>query len=184
MVKVLLMDITLINKSTEEILALARSHKNEGQCGKASSFYFLLFHKDDELSLLYKHEFIEIFKTWTENLISQELLEEFSSYLETTLSLCQPIKTDVLLVASEKLVKYDYIIQAKRLLMSCNCKSSNSLDVKENIEQINNYLVPRWHFRMLNDKKRNLSYFLALKKAYECGSHSVIDIGSGTGLLR
>ena len=46
-------------------------------------------------------------------------------------------------------------------------------------------LVPRWHFPMLNDVTRNASYARAITNVVaripDC---TVLDIGSGTGLLR
>lgn len=50
-------------------------------------------------------------------------------------------------------------------------------------ENISNYLIERWHFRMLNDTQRNCKYQLALKKALGDKPKSVLDIGTGTGLL-
>jgi len=44
-------------------------------------------------------------------------------------------------------------------------------------------MIDRWHFRMINDKKRNLAYFLALQKAFDGNYVNLLDIGSGTGLL-
>jgi type II protein arginine methyltransferase len=43
-------------------------------------------------------------------------------------------------------------------------------------------IIPRWHFEMLNDEKRNAAFEAALSKAI---THDtiVLDIGSGTGLL-
>ena len=46
-------------------------------------------------------------------------------------------------------------------------------------------IIPRWHFHMLNDFVRNSSYARAISEAVACiPDCSVLDIGSGTGLLR
>jgi tetratricopeptide (TPR) repeat protein len=42
--------------------------------------------------------------------------------------------------------------------------------------------VPAWHFPMLNDQSRNDAYEKAIKKAVK-GNHTVLDIGTGSGLL-
>ncbi|TDD95329.1 methyltransferase domain-containing protein [Actinomadura rubrisoli] len=42
--------------------------------------------------------------------------------------------------------------------------------------------VPRWHFAMLNDGERNSALVAALKRRVPAGA-SVLDIGSGSGLL-
>lgn len=56
-------------------------------------------------------------------------------------------------------------------------------EAKENFYRVANWLVERWHFLMLNDHGRNHKYQLAIKKAVEGGCSSVLDIGTGTGIL-
>ncbi|KAG8453962.1 hypothetical protein GDO86_000549 [Hymenochirus boettgeri] len=56
-------------------------------------------------------------------------------------------------------------------------------EAKENFYRVANWLVERWHFIMLNDKKRNLMYKGAIQKAIQNGCQTVLDIGTGTGLL-
>ncbi|KAG8518373.1 Protein arginine N-methyltransferase 9 [Galemys pyrenaicus] len=56
-------------------------------------------------------------------------------------------------------------------------------DAKENFYRVANWLVERWHFIMLNDTKRNTIYNAAIQKAVCLGSKSVLDIGTGTGIL-
>jgi len=43
-------------------------------------------------------------------------------------------------------------------------------------------LIPRWHFAMLNDERRNAAFRAALQ-AIVRPEHAVLDIGTGTGLL-
>jgi len=53
-----------------------------------------------------------------------------------------------------------------------------------NFENICCHLVERWHFSMLNDKRRNIAYKFAIQKAIKSGYNTVLDIGTGTGILR
>ena len=55
---------------------------------------------------------------------------------------------------------------------------------RENLENICSHLVERWHFRMLNDVRRNKMFRAAIENAALSGFHTVIDIGAGTGILR
>lgn len=57
-------------------------------------------------------------------------------------------------------------------------------DAKENFYRVANWVVERWHFIMLNDANRNLLYQKAIEKAVCSGCRSVLDIGTGTGILR
>ncbi|KAK3923299.1 Protein arginine N-methyltransferase 9 [Frankliniella fusca] len=51
------------------------------------------------------------------------------------------------------------------------------------IQSIYNKHVERWHFRMLNDCCRNDAYYHAIVHRIQEGYSSVLDVGSGTGLL-
>lgn len=59
----------------------------------------------------------------------------------------------------------------------------------ESLENTKSFIVDRWHFRMLNDKQRNVAYDTAIRRAVSsfiarCGRPpTVLDIGAGTGLL-
>ena len=57
--------------------------------------------------------------------------------------------------------------------------------LKEDLRNMHGVMVPRWHFIMLNDKARNGAYFRAiLHRVRTLPDCSVLDIGSGTGILR
>ncbi|XP_077984857.1 protein arginine N-methyltransferase 9-like [Glandiceps talaboti] len=54
---------------------------------------------------------------------------------------------------------------------------------KDNLNNVSSALVERWHFKMLNDKVRNQAYKVAIEKAVQNGFDTVLDIGTGTGIL-
>ncbi|KAG7333719.1 hypothetical protein KOW79_002126 [Hemibagrus wyckioides] len=56
-------------------------------------------------------------------------------------------------------------------------------EAKENFYRVANWLVERWHFLMLNDNGRNRKYQLAIQRAVQDGCRTVLDIGTGTGIL-
>jgi type II protein arginine methyltransferase len=56
-------------------------------------------------------------------------------------------------------------------------------EARENFYRVANWLVERWHFLMLNDRGRNQKYQQAIQKAVERGCNTVLDIGTGTGIL-
>lgn len=70
----------------------------------------------------------------------------------------------------------------RRILTDINF---DCLSAKESLQTLYEVIVPRWHFVMLNDVTRNSAYSHAIANAVgsipDC---SVLDIGSGTGLLR
>lgn len=56
-------------------------------------------------------------------------------------------------------------------------------EARENFYRVANWLVERWHFLMLNDHGRNRKYQQAIQKAVQSGCCTVLDIGTGTGIL-
>lgn len=51
------------------------------------------------------------------------------------------------------------------------------------VNRLQRKLIPRWHFAMLNDSERNECFDRALRQAIGESRCSVLDVGSGTGLL-
>lgn len=68
------------------------------------------------------------------------------------------------------------------LQYASECDKSNLICVR-NMNQIKDMLVSRWHFRMINDYKRNNAYREAILKHISNGYDIILDIGTGTGLL-
>uniref|UniRef100_A0A8C6U3S4 Protein arginine methyltransferase 9 n=1 Tax=Neogobius melanostomus TaxID=47308 RepID=A0A8C6U3S4_9GOBI len=56
-------------------------------------------------------------------------------------------------------------------------------EARENFYRVANWLVERWHFLMLNDHRRNQKYQQAIERAVQSGCSTVLDIGTGTGIL-
>ncbi|XP_060531585.1 protein arginine N-methyltransferase 9-like [Cylas formicarius] len=72
---------------------------------------------------------------------------------------------------------------ARRYLdMAVNC-SKNYLPAQKNLMQCKWEQMPRWHFKMLNDKNRNMAYYKAVTNVIDKGFTNVIDVGAGCGLL-
>lgn len=59
-----------------------------------------------------------------------------------------------------------------------------NLSAYQSLQNLKNKRIKKWHFRMLNDSSRNLSFKKAIR---DCGKNGdkldLIDIGAGTGLL-
>lgn len=59
----------------------------------------------------------------------------------------------------------------------------NFMPAERNLQNALSMAVDRWHFPMLNDKRRNNAFENAIWKRIAQGYDSVLDIGTGTGLL-
>lgn len=73
--------------------------------------------------------------------------------------------------------------EAKAFFEQAYQNDRKNLQAYQNLENIKNKMA-RWHFRMLNDSARNLSFKKAIQFCIrKQGKVHVMDIGSGTGLL-
>nr|CAD7450028.1 unnamed protein product [Timema bartmani] len=60
---------------------------------------------------------------------------------------------------------------------------SDFLPALKNLQSCCNLAVERWHYRMLNDNRRNQGFRSAITRAVGQGFNTVLDIGCGTGIL-
>ena len=76
--------------------------------------------------------------------------------------------------------------QAKFFLGTALATEPEYLVAREKLRVLSEQVVNRWHFQMLNDVQRNSAYSRAIQLALQtCTPHcNVLDIGSGTGILR
>jgi len=106
------MNVTTSN--VQSILNTARKHKRKNKYGKASSYYLWLFQNENNYCSSLKLEFLEIFTNWSATLMQIDTLKSFFSYLETCLMVCQPIKNEILLAATEVLFNFENVLEAKK----------------------------------------------------------------------
>ena len=75
--------------------------------------------------------------------------------------------------------------QAQLLLEMAMEVDPDCLSAKENLRTMFDRIVNRWHFLMLNDVARNSAYYEVIQRAIDfIPDCRMIDIGSGTGILR
>ncbi|CAG9864567.1 unnamed protein product [Phyllotreta striolata] len=72
---------------------------------------------------------------------------------------------------------------ARRYLEKAFRVNKNYLPAEINLMHVKWHQMPRWHFRMLNDKARNEAYKAAIESVTAKGYKNVVDIGAGCGLL-
>lgn len=78
----------------------------------------------------------------------------------------------------------ELVEEAIKCFRKCVAIDKWNLQAIRKLENSCNIAVERWHFRMLNDKARNEAFRKAIIKKVRDGYRDVLDIGTGTGLLR
>ncbi|BES94561.1 Ribosomal protein L11 methyltransferase (PrmA) [Nesidiocoris tenuis] len=81
-----------------------------------------------------------------------------------------------------QLYRFNHLIESRRYFRKACEINPSYLAAFRNWQNVTNVLVERWHFRMLNDTLRNETFRKAISKRVDENS-TVIDIGTGTGLL-
>ena len=129
-----------------------------------------------------EEDFIIALRHWTDILERHGELDKLMVCLQEALKL-YPRSENILVNTGASLIKAGITDEAASCFRRALQVNPGSIRAKENLENVANLLVERWHFRMLNDKKRNLAYKRAIAKAISQGHDVVLDIGSGTGIL-
>ena len=150
--------------------------------GDAMAHLVFLTNVEPSSKEVLEEDFIVALRHWTDTLERHGELDKLMVCLQEALKL-YPRSENILVNTGASLIKVGFTDEAASCFRRALQVNPGSIRAKENLENVANLLVERWHFRMLNDKKRNLAYKQAIAKAISQGHDVVLDIGSGTGIL-
>ncbi|XP_054370540.1 protein arginine N-methyltransferase 9 isoform X2 [Molothrus aeneus] len=151
--------------------------------GTAYAHYLLVLNLAPELKTTVKETFQFTLFKWAEELDSLARIQDLFNCYEQALEL-YPNDEVICNSMGEHLFRMGFRDEAAGYFHKAVKLNPDFADAKENFYRVANWLVERWHFIMLNDAKRNLTYLRAIQNAVHSGSKSVLDIGTGTGILR
>lgn len=152
------------------------------QYGDALAHMVFLANVEPSAKEVLEEDFVVALRHWSEVLERHGELEKLMVCLQEALKL-YPRSEVVLINTGANLLKLGFTDEAASCFRRALHVNPTSIRAKENLENISNLLVERWHFRMLNDKKRNAAYKQAISNAISQRHDIVLDIGSGTGIL-
>ncbi|XP_026886028.2 protein arginine N-methyltransferase 9 [Electrophorus electricus] len=167
---------------------VSRSLQSAQQCllhrdyGTAYVHYLLVLH----LAPLLKHVAADSFRftlfKWASELDSLGRIQDLFNCYEQALEL---FPDDEVIVNSmgEHLFRMGFRDEAAAQFHRALKLRPDFPEARENFYRVSNWLVERWHFLMLNDRGRNRKYQLAIQRAVREGCSTVLDIGTGTGIL-
>ena len=147
-----------------------------------------LSHVIDRLNLSrHLHCTREVGETSSTNISSHGLTSDQLLFSQISESMCSTFagEADAMTMLGVKCLDEGVYNQAEFFLRVALEADSDYLGAKENLRVLFDRMVNRWHFHMLNDVQRNSAYFRAIHRVVKSIPNcSVLDIGSGTGILR
>ncbi|NXD08118.1 ANM9 methyltransferase, partial [Nothocercus nigrocapillus] len=150
--------------------------------GTAYAHYLLVLSLAPELKATVKETFQFTLFKWAEELDSLARIQDLFNCYEQALEL-YPNDEVICNSMGEHLFRMGFRDEAAGYFHKAVKLNPDFADAKENFYRVANWLVERWHFIMLNDTKRNLTYLKAIENVVRSGCKSVLDIGTGTGIL-
>ncbi|XP_068024121.1 protein arginine N-methyltransferase 9 isoform X1 [Melanerpes formicivorus] len=150
--------------------------------GTAYAHYLLVLNLAPELKTSVKETFQFTLFKWAEELDSLARIPDLFNCYEQALEL-YPNDEVICNSMGEHLFRMGFRDEAAGYFHKAVKLNPDFADARENFYRVANWLVERWHFVMLNDSKRNLTYLRAIQNAVHSGCNSVLDIGTGTGIL-
>lgn len=150
--------------------------------GTAFVHYLLVLNLAPVFKEVAKESFRFTLFKWAEELDSVGRIQDLFDCYEQALELF-PADEVILNSMGEHLFKMGFRDEAAGHFHKALKLRPDYPEARENFYRVANWLVERWHFLMLNDHGRNRKYQQAIQKAVESGCNTVLDIGTGTGIL-
>ncbi|XP_071950958.1 protein arginine N-methyltransferase 9-like [Antedon mediterranea] len=169
---------------TESSISNARLSCQNNDYGKSFAYYLLALKLSPELKENLRKEFGDVFREWVQNLWQENRSEDVFKCYEQALD-AFPENELVHDVMGAHLYRLGFAEEAFIYFQQAMKLNPDLHSAKESFYNLSNSLVERWHFRMLNDNKRNMAFKEAINRAIRNinGPTTVLDIGTGTGIL-
>ncbi|KAM6972807.1 protein arginine N-methyltransferase 9 [Aplochiton taeniatus] len=167
---------------------VSRSLESAQQClfnqdyGTAFVHYLLVLNLAPVLKDFAKESFRFTLFKWADELDSLGRIQDLFDCYEQALELF-PVDEVIVNSMGEHLFRMGFRDEAAGHFHKALKIKPDFPEARENFYRVANWLVERWHFLMLNDRRRNQKYQQAIQKAVVGGCCSVLDIGTGTGIL-
>lgn len=154
----------------------------KGSLLRAFDTYFEAFEENPECKVAVEAEFRQLLTRINQTLDDKKKIDDIFYNFERALA-AYPDNKFILNDIGKYLHKYNYHVEACSHFQKALKVEPGYVAAEKNLNAVKNFLVERWHFRMLNDKIRNTAFKDALHQTVHPRKDLVLDIGSGTGLL-
>lgn len=169
-------------EQAREYVNQARQLSSSGSYSKAFDLYIKAFEKDPRVKERCEPEFRVVLTQLNEVLVGAGKMEDIFVNFSKAIG-AFPRNCHLLNDIGKYLYKFNFYTEAWDYFQKALAIDPSFVNAEKNINSIKNLLLERWHFRMLNDKIRNDAYYDAIKESTNRYKDSVLDIGTGTGIL-
>jgi type II protein arginine methyltransferase len=171
-----------MEEETQRHLDLARQCFTNGSYSKSFECYLKAFSKNPDLKNSLESEFREVLMRFNQVLLNAGRMDDiFLNF--TKASEIYPSNSIMINDIGKYLYKFGFYMESWGHFQKALKLNPKFVNAEKNLNSIKNLLLERWHFRMLNDKTRNEAYYDALNTCIVRLKDSVLDIGTGTGIL-
>ncbi|KAG7203802.1 hypothetical protein KM043_013819 [Ampulex compressa] len=168
----------IIQKSLQK----ARDHDRTGNVGKAYAYYTVVAELCPGKRLEIEEAFVDVLCEWGIQLAQAKRFSDVALCYERSLDI-YPYNSRMLNNFAAHLLRNNDPIAAIKYLKRALQVDPAFLPAERNLQNAFSMAVDRWHFPMLNDKRRNNAFERAIRKRISQGYNTVLDVGTGTGLL-
>ncbi|XP_003398969.1 protein arginine N-methyltransferase 9 isoform X1 [Bombus terrestris] len=171
-----------LNEIVEKSLQKAYDHNRTGNVGKAYAYYTVVAELCPPKRLEIEEAFVNVLCQWGIQLAGENRFADVVLCYKRSLDI-YPNNPRMLNNFAAHLLRNNDPIEAIKYLKRALQANPSFLPAERNLENAYSMAVDRWHFPMLNDKQRNMAFECVIRKRISQGYDTVLDVGTGTGLL-
>ena len=171
-----------VNGILEKSLQKAREHDRTRNVGKAYAYYTIVVELCPAKRSEIEETFTDVLCEWGIQLAEDNRFSDVVRCYKHSLDI-YPNNARMLNNFAAHLLRNNNPIRALQYLRRALKVDPNFLPAERNLQNAYSMAVDRWHFTMLNDKCRNNAFERAIRKRISQGYDTVLDVGTGTGLL-
>ncbi|XP_053980869.1 protein arginine N-methyltransferase 9-like isoform X1 [Hylaeus volcanicus] len=171
-----------VNEIVAKSLQKAYDHDRTGNVGKAYAYYTVVAELCPARRPEIEEAFVDVLCQWGMQLACQDRFSDVVLCYTRSLDI-YPNNPRMLNNFAAHLLRNNDPIKAIEYLKRALRVNPNFLPAERNLQNAFSMAVDRWHFPMLNDKQRNNAFENAIRRRISQGYDTVLDIGTGTGLL-
>ncbi|XP_076181472.1 protein arginine N-methyltransferase 9 isoform X2 [Ptiloglossa arizonensis] len=171
-----------VNEIVVKSLQKAYDHDRTGNVGKAYAYYTVVAELCPAKRSDIEEAFVDVLCQWGMQLACEDRFADVVLCYTRSLDI-YPNNPRMLNNFAAHHLRNNDPIKAIKYLKRALQANPNFLPAERNLQNAFSMAVDRWHFPMLNDKQRNNAFENAIRKRISQGYDTVLDIGTGTGLL-